>query len=297
MEILLAEEMGFCWGVRRAIEMMERAAQERGPIVSIGPIVHNPQVVRDLERKGVRVGEDLSQADSLPAAITAHGAPPELLRAMQARRPDLIDTTCPIVVRSQRWARKMAQSGYTVIIFGDPQHREVKGVLGWASGKGIAISDGEPIPEHLPPRLAVISQTTQSPQRFAHFVSTLLQERGRQIGELRVVNTLCNVTSRQQQAARNLARRVDLVLVVGGRNSANSRHLLEVCQEEGTRAFLLESAEELRPEWLVGCRRVGITAGASTPDSAVQAVVRRLRELSGQAEATATGLRHPADPA
>ena len=291
MEILLAKDMGFCWGVRRAIDIMERAADERGSIASVGPIVHNPQVVKELEEKGVRTGWTPGDADSLPIAITAHGVGPEVLAEAHEHGSEVIDTTCPIVTRSQRWARKMAEAGYTVLVFGDPDHREVKGVLGWAGNKGLAIADGEPLPEELPSRVAVISQTTQSPERFAAFVAKLLAERLGEISELRLVNTLCDVTSGQQAAARELAQEVDLMLVVGGKSSANTRHLLEVCREEGVTAYHIESAQEVEPEWLSGRERVGLTAGASTPDSAVEAVAERLRELAAamQAEAAGTG--------
>jgi len=279
MEILLARDMGFCWGVRRAINIMEEAVEERGPIASLGPIVHNPQVVKTLAEKGVQI-TDPSGADSLPVAITAHGVGPEVLEEMRANGSEIIDTTCPIVTRSQRWARKMAEGGFTVIVFGDPQHREVKGVLGWSGEKGFALNDGEPLPDELPSRLAVIAQTTQSPERFAAFVWRLMRERMGEISELRVVNTMCGVTSSQQAAARELAREVDVMLVVGGKNSANTRHLLEACREEGAIAYHVESAQELKPDWFLGCRRVGVTAGASTPDSAVEAVVEQVRETA-----------------
>ncbi len=278
MEILLAKDMGFCWGVRRAIDIMEKATREKGEIISVGPIVHNPQVVADLEAKGIRTGVKPKDA-TVPVAITAHGAGPDVLEEVKATGAEIIDGTCPIVTRSQRWAKKMAESGFTVLVFGDPNHREVKGVLGWAGNKGIAVRDGDPLPRDLPSRIAVISQTTQSPQRFAEFVAQLMRERVQEISELRLINTLCNVTSSQQAAARELASEVDLMLVVGGKASANTRHLLEVCQEEGVTAFHIESAAEIRPEWFEGVTRVGITAGASTPDSAVEAVVDRIRAI------------------
>lgn len=280
MEILLAKDMGFCWGVRRAIDIMEKATEEKGEIISVGPIVHNPQVVADLERKGIRTNVKPKDA-SVPVAITAHGVGPEVLEEVKATGAEIIDGTCPIVTRSQRWAKKMAESGFTVLIFGDPNHREVRGVLGWAGNKGLAIRDGDPIPPNLPSRIAVISQTTQSPQRFAEFVAQLMRERVGEIGELRLINTLCNVTSSQQAAARELASEVDLMLVIGGKASANTRHLLEVCQEEGVTAYHIESAAEIEPSWFDGVERVGITAGASTPDSAVEAVVARIQEIAG----------------
>ena len=288
MEILLARDMGFCWGVRRAIDIMEKAADEKGAIISLGPIVHNPQVVRELEERGVRTAGELSDGDSLPVAITAHGVAPEVLEDVRSRGNEVIDTTCPIVTRSQRWAKKMAEAGFTLVIFGDPNHREVKGVLAWAGVNAIAIRDGDPLPAELPSRLAVISQTTQSPERFAEFVSRLMQEHVSRIGELRVINTLCDVTSSQQAAARELAQEVDLVLVVGGRSSANTRHLLDVCKEEGSVAHHVEGPEELKAEWLKGCKRVGVTAGASTPDSAVEAVVRQVQRLAAELESAAS---------
>ena len=288
MEILLAKDMGFCWGVRRAIDIMEKAADERGEIISLGPIVHNPQVVRELEGRGVRTAGDLSDGDSLPVAITAHGVGPDVLEDARSRGNEVIDTTCPIVTRSQRWAKKMAEGGFTLVIFGDPDHREVKGVLAWAGANAIAIKDGDPLPAELPSRLAVISQTTQSPERFAGFVSQLMREHVGRISELRVINTLCDVTSSQQAAARELAQEVDLVLVVGGRSSANTRHLLDVCKEEGTLAYHVEGPDELQAEWLNGCNSVGVTAGASTPDSAVESVVRQVQRLAAELEGAAS---------
>jgi 4-hydroxy-3-methylbut-2-enyl diphosphate reductase len=284
MEILLAKDMGFCWGVRRAIDIMEKATEERGEIVSLGPIVHNPQVVRELEDRGVRTTKKPPNVGSLPVAITAHGAGPEVLEEARARGAEVIDTTCPIVTRSQRWAKKMAQAGFTVIVFGDPAHREVTGVLAWADPHGLALQDGDPIPNDLPSRLAVISQTTQNPQRFAQFISRLMQEHVNKISELRIINTLCDVTSSQQAAASELAQEVDLLFVVGGHNSANTKHLLEVCREEGARAYQVESPDEVKADWLKGCERVGITAGASTPDSTVEAVVRRIQRLGAGLE-------------
>ncbi|MDO8616191.1 MAG: 4-hydroxy-3-methylbut-2-enyl diphosphate reductase [Dehalococcoidia bacterium] len=284
MEILLAKDMGFCWGVRRAIDIMEKAAEERGEIISVGPIVHNPQVVQELQEKGVRVGAK-PENDSRPVAITAHGVGPEVLDEVKATGAEIIDGTCPIVTRSQRWARKMADAGFTVLVFGDPNHREVKGVLGWAGNKGVAIREGDPLPHPFPARVAVISQTTQSPEKFSEFVSRLMREHVSEISEFRLVNTLCNVTSTQQSAARELAQEVDLMIVVGGKASANTRHLVEVCSEEGAPARHIETAADLEPDWFRDCRRVGVTAGASTPDSAVQHVVERIQEIALQLEA------------
>ena len=284
MEILLAKDMGFCWGVRRAIDIMERAADEHGEIISVGPIVHNPLVVKDLEDRGVRL-DVRPEDDSRPVAITAHGVGPQIMAEVEATGAQVIDGTCPIVTRSQRWARRMAEQGFTVLVFGDPEHREVKGVLGWAGDQGVPVRDGDLLPDPFPNRVAIISQTTQSPERFAEFVSELMAKHVNTITELRLVNTLCDVTSSQQAAARELALEVDVMLVVGGKDSANTRHLLEVSQEEGATAYHIESEAEIDPEWLRGCQKVGITAGASTPDSSVEAVARRVQEIAENQEA------------
>lgn len=284
MEIILARDMGFCWGVRRAISIMEEVVQQEGEVYSLGPIVHNPLVMAELEKRGVRaINGNIPLQEDKPLAITAHGTGPEIYRLAREKGIRLIDTTCPIVTRSQRWARRMAQQGFTIIIFGDAQHREVKGVLAWTEGKGMAVTDVSQVPRGLS-RIAVISQTTQEPRKFAAFVAQLLQERIEEIHEFRLVGTLCNVTSSQQEAARELARQVDVVIVVGGRNSANTRHLAEVCQETGVPTYHIERAEELDPAWVRGCRKVGITAGASTPDWAVQEVVSRLRQLDQEGQ-------------
>lgn len=284
MEIILARDMGFCWGVRRAISIMEEVVQQEGEVYSLGPIVHNPLVMAELEKRGVRaINGNIPLQEGKLLAITAHGTGPEIYRLAREKGIRLIDTTCPIVTRSQRWARRMAQQGFTIIIFGDAQHREVKGVLAWTEGKGMAVTDVSQVPRGLS-RIAVISQTTQEPRKFAAFVAQLLQERIEEIHEFRLVGTLCNVTSSQQEAARELARQVDVVIVVGGRNSANTRHLAEVCQETGVPTYHIERAEELDPAWVRGCRKVGITAGASTPDWAVQEVVSRLRQLDQEGQ-------------
>jgi 4-hydroxy-3-methylbut-2-enyl diphosphate reductase len=282
VEILLAQDMGFCWGVRRAIDMIEKAAQDRGQIISLGPIVHNPQVVASLGDKGVQVANDLENVDGAPVAITAHGVGPNVLEEARSRGLDVVDTTCPIVTRSQRWARKLAENGFTVVVYGDANHREVKGVLSWAGERGLALTEDnlDSLPPEMASRVAVISQTTQSPARFAAFVARFLERWLDHINELRVINTLCGVSANQQTAARELAQEVDLMLVIGGRNSANTRHLAEVCRQEGVETHHIETVAELEAEWFAGRERVGVTAGASTPDAAVEAVVRRMQELA-----------------
>jgi len=285
LEIIRARDMGFCFGVRRAVEMMEEVAQQGGPLTTLGSTVHNRQVVEKLREQGVDVVANLDEIRGRPVAVTAHGVGPQVLEALSQLGVPVVDTTCPIVTRSQQWAKRLAKEGFAVIVFGDPDHKEVRGVLGWAEGRGIAVADEadlDRLPEDLPSRVAVLSQTTHTEARFASFVRRLFETRMERISELRVINTLCNATTSQQAAAQELARQVDLVIVIGGRESANTRHLAEVCREEGVETYHIESAEEIEPRWLAGRQRVGVTAGASTPDSAVDEVTARLEEMAAR---------------
>lgn len=282
MEIILASEMGFCWGVRRAVEMMEDATEHTGPMVSLGSVVHNPQVVSQLRERGLDVVATVDDVREQPVAITAHGVSEAVVRELEGKGVPMVDTTCPIVTRSQQWAKRLSEEGFAVIVYGDPNHKEMRGVLGWAGHSGYAVPRIDAIddlPEDLPTRIGVLSQTTETEGHFAEFVRALLERRMDRISELRVINTLCNATTSQQAAAQELAHKVDLMIVIGGRESANTRHLAEVTREEGVEAHQVESADDIDPAWLAGRERVGVTAGASTPDSAVEAVVARLREL------------------
>jgi (E)-4-hydroxy-3-methyl-but-2-enyl pyrophosphate reductase len=291
VEIIRSRDMGFCYGVRRAVDMMEIAAAERGEIATLGSIVHNPLVTERLAGKGIEIVSTLQSAGRRPIAITAHGVGPDIVQAIEARGMESIDTTCPIVTRAQQWARKLVDEGYAVIVFGDPEHKEVRGILAWAGGKAFAVEDEsriDELPEQMPSRVAVLVQTTHTEARFASFVHRLFAMRMDRISELRVINTLCNATTSQQAAAEELAREVDVMIVVGGRESANTRHLAEICAELGTPAYHIERPEEIDSQWLAGVSRVGLTAGASTPDFSIDAVEARLQVIEEEATAART---------
>ena len=176
MQVIKAKELGFCMGVRRAVDMMEGAAGELGPITSLGSTVHNPQVVEKLRSRGVEVIATLEAIDTRPVAITAHGVGPQVLRELEARGAEIVDTTCPIVTRAQQWAKKLTDEGFGVIVFGDPEHKEVRGILGWANGKVVTMkTEAEldaPLPDWMPSRVGVLSQTTETEGHFARFVQT-----------------------------------------------------------------------------------------------------------------------------
>ncbi len=284
MQVIKAKELGFCMGVRRAVDMMEAAAGEMGRITSLGSTVHNPQVVERLRARGVDVIATLDAVDARPVAITAHGVSPEVLERLEAQGANVVDTTCPIVTRAQQWAKKLSDEGFGVIIFGDPEHKEVRGIVGWAAGRALTMrseADLEAaLPEWMPSRIGVLSQTTETEAHFASFVQKLLSLHIERISQLRVVNTLCNATTSQQAATEELAQQVDVMVVVGGRESANTRHLAEVARECGVETHQVESAAELDATWVAGRERVGVAAGASTPDAVIDEVVARLHALA-----------------
>jgi 4-hydroxy-3-methylbut-2-enyl diphosphate reductase len=280
MELRKAEVLGFCGGVRRAVRMIERELEE-GPLETLGAVVHNPRVVAELERRGAHVISSLEEARSGRVAITAHGVGEKVYREIEARGLELIDTTCPIVLRAQRAAASLAEEGFKVIIFGEADHPEVRGLLGWTKGSGVAVLDPT-APLELPRRAALLSQTTKGAELFAQFVGRFLEHHLGRLGELRIINTTCPETGRRYEAAKELSRWAELVLVVGGRNSANTRRLAETCARMGIETHLIEEAAEIDPRWLIGKERVGVTAGASTPDSAIAAVIQRLEELAGR---------------
>ena len=282
MEIVRSEEMGFCFGVRRAINIILEAVRERGQLESLGAIVHNRQVIEDLAKHGVRVVDSLDQVKGNAVAITSHGVSPALISEMKDRGLTIIDTTCPFVRKAQTAARSLANSGFSVVVFGDVDHPEVQGVLGWAGEKGVAMLDWrkDTYREKTGRRIGVLSQTTQSPEQFTQFLRSILDGSIDDISQIRIINTICGATVKRQTAAMRLAKEVDLVLVIGGRNSANTRHLAEVCSAAGVETHHIESEGEIEPAWLEGRSRVGVTAGASTPGTTIDRVIHRLEELA-----------------
>lgn len=278
LEIEKAAELGFCTGVRRAIDILERKAREVGPVETLGAVVHNQQVVEGLARCGIKAVESLDHLQGNILAISSHGVSPQVLEQIRDRGLQIVDTTCPFVRRAQVAARRLAQAGFLVIVFGEESHPEVQGVLGWAEGKGLATLE-PPRFDKMPRRIGIISQTTQSYAGFARFVASFIDISLATLSELRVVNTICDATRKRQQAALELASRVDLMVVVGGRNSANSRRLAEICAAAGVETYHIERAAEIDPAWLRNHRRVGVTAGASTPDQAIEEVIAKLKHL------------------
>lgn len=278
MEILLAENAGFCFGVRRALEMAEQATRDHPRVFSLGPLIHNRQVVERLENQGLVVCEDLAEVPAgAVAMIRAHGAGPEVYEQAQARGVALLDATCPFVARVHQKAADFAQRGYRVLVLGDPNHPEAQGIVAHTGGQAVIVESPEDLAGlRLPSRVAVVCQTTQTLEALRALRDALLP----QVSELVVANTICDATAKRQEESLRLARQVDLMIVIGGYHSANTRRLAEICAGTGTPTRHIEDAAELREEWLRGVRTVGVTAGASTPSEAIAAVVSRLEEMA-----------------
>ncbi len=276
-----ASGIGFCFGVRRAIDILERVARERGGVETLGAVVHNQQVLRRLAEIGVRVAKDMDDIRGDIIAVGTHGVSPRIEDEIQARHINIIDTTCPFVHRAQIAARRLAESGFFVIIYGDIDHPEVKGVLGWAEGKGAATLDEKFVGalSHLPRRLGVLSQTTQIPAHFTEFVKKLIDSTFTKDCELRIIDTICHDIRERQAAALKLANRVDLMLVIGGHSSANTNHLAGLCSM-ATKTYLVETVEEIQPSWFQGHYHVGITAGASTAKQTINEVLVKLKAMA-----------------
>jgi 4-hydroxy-3-methylbut-2-enyl diphosphate reductase len=276
-----ASKTGFCFGVRRAINLLEKVTCERGGVETLGAVVHNQQVLQRLFDIGVRVVRDVDAIKGDIVVTSSHGVSPDLKESIRARHIDVISTTCPFVRRAQVAARRLAESGFFVIVYGDAQHPEVKGILGWAKGQGLATLDEEPITtlEPLPRRLGILSQTTQVPAYFVEFTKKIIDSALIKDTEIRIIDTICHDIRERQAAALELARRADLMLVVGGRSSANTNRLAELCSQV-TETYLIETADDVQPAWIQNKAHIGVTSGASTAEQTVDEVMKRLEEMT-----------------
>ena len=276
-----ASKTGFCFGVRRAINLLEKVTRERGGVETLGAVVHNQQVLNSLSEIGVRVVNNIDDIKGDTVVTSSHGVSPDLEDKIRARHINIISTTCPFVRRAQVAARRLAESDFFVIVYGDAQHPEVKGILGWAKGQGLATLDEEPIIklQPLPRRLGILSQTTQVPAYFIEFVKKLTDYVLIKDAEIRIIDTICHDIRERQAAALEIARSADLMLVVGGLASANTNRLAELCSQV-TETYLIETMEDIQPTWVQGKAHIGITSGASTAEQTVDEVLERLKNIS-----------------
>ena len=273
--VVLAEVAGFCFGVRRAVEMTEAYRREHaGRVTTLGPIIHNEQVIARMREEGVETSAELETIREGTVVLSAHGVAPAVVAQARKQGLRMLDVTCPFVTKVHLRAKMLHEQGYQVLLVGDRGHTEVKGVVGAVEalgGRVTVVTQPEEIAEFaIGKKVGVISQTTQYSSNFAAIVA----EVSKIAVEVRAFNTVCNATDELQDAAIRMAQQVEVALVVGGKKSANTRRLRELCAAEGIPAYHIETAAEIEPEWLEGHEVIGITGGASTPDWILEEVAR-----------------------
>lgn len=279
MEIILARQAGFCFGVKRATQIaFESAGQKNDSVTySLGPIIHSPQVVKRLEEMGVQVVSDLSAVDSGTVIIRSHGVTEQELAQAVQKQLEVVDATCPFVKKAQGYVKDLSSAGYDVLVIGDYDHPEVEGIVSYATGRVYVVASADDVAV-LPKmgKVGIVAQTTQSLDNLTSIVSEVLTK----AAEIRVYNTICDATSVRQEEARTLAAAVDCMVVIGGYNSANTRRLAQICLEIQPNTHHIESVCQLEKEWFSGVARVGVTAGASTPKWLIDEVMAHIGEIS-----------------
>lgn len=274
--IAVADHAGACFGVQRALDLVRKvAARATTPVVTLGPLIHNPQVVAELEGIGVTVSEKVPTDVHTTLVLRTHGVLPEVERVARERGLEVVDATCPYVKRVHRSAERLRAEGYRVLVVGESGHPEVEAILGHAPG-AVAIGCAADLDKlQLGGRVGVVVQTTQTKDRLDEVVDALTCR----VDEVCVINTICEATTERQQAARALAARSDIMVVIGGRNSANTTRLAELCAQNCPGTYHVETAAELSASWFDGVERIGVTAGASTPTSQIDELVSAIRKL------------------
>jgi (E)-4-hydroxy-3-methyl-but-2-enyl pyrophosphate reductase len=281
MKVLLADEYGFCFGVERAVEMVEKSLANGETVRTLGPLIHNEQEMARLGSHGVReISEPVQITRGETGVIRAHGVTPQVQKELEKNASKVVDATCPFVTKVQKLASRAAAKNQHVVLVGNPDHPEMIGVVGYAPNHTFVVNDASEVANL--PRLnnpLVVSQTTIKLQSFLDAAEAV---KAKTDDEIQVVNTICSATRDRQDAARALAGEVDAFYIIGGRHSSNSRKLVAVCKEQCEKSFLVETEDEINAEDLVGVNTVGVTAGASTPEWLIKKVVARL-EVIGKA--------------
>ena len=276
MEVILAEYLGFCYGVKRAIKIARENAD--GKSNTLGSIIHNPQMVERLKNEGVGTIEDLNDATEGTIIIRSHGVGPQIYEQIKAKGLKIVDATCPHVKMAQTAARELAEGGYEVVIVGEKQHPEVKSIFEWTGNRATILETEAEAENFLScPKLGIVSQTTVANEHFKKVVMKLLDKSK----DIKVLRTICTATEQRQTAAMELAAKVDVMLVVGGRNSANTTKLAKLCESKCT-TYHIETSQEILPDWFKKSneiKKVGITAGASTPDWIIREVYDKCQRI------------------
>ncbi len=279
MEIRLAESAGFCFGVKRAIDKVYEQIETGKTIYTYGPIIHNEEVVKDLTGKGVRVietKEELLDLKEGTVVIRSHGVAKEIYDLLDLKGLECIDATCPFVKRIHRIVERESLSGKHIIVVGNPSHPEVEGIVGWCQGPVTVLETESEALEYTPEegeKLCIVAQTTYNYKKFQYIVE-IFEKRGYNDS---VVNTICNATEVRQTQSRELAKEADVMIVIGGKHSSNTRKLFEICSRECANTYFIQTLDDLHLELPKAVRLVGITAGASTPNKLIEEVQNYVR--------------------
>ncbi len=279
MKIFIIKSAGFCFGVKRAINEAEKSrAASADNIYTLGPIIHNPQAVKKLEESNIFSKDDIEEIEGGIVIIRSHGVRLDELRRAAEKGLNVIDATCPFVKKVQDLVSNLSADGYDVIVVGQKEHPEVKGLISYGNADIMVVESPEELRDMPMKKVGIVAQTTLPMSKLEAVVAYCLTR----TSEMKVYNTICNATSIRQEESVELARRVDIMMVVGGRNSANTKRLVEICREIQPRTSHIEVASEIEPSWLDGAGTVGITSGASTPNWVIQEVIEKIEEISSK---------------
>ncbi|WP_196594683.1 4-hydroxy-3-methylbut-2-enyl diphosphate reductase [Pectinatus sottacetonis] len=273
MDIILADYLGFCYGVKRAIKLAREQAGKDKQVVTLGPIIHNPQMVKQLADEGIGLVNSLDEIDKGTVIIRSHGVGPSVYKRASEKGLRIIDATCPHVKKAQMSAKTLAEEGYFVVIIGEKAHPEVKSIVEWSGRSAVVIEDVHEAEKlHFVRKLGIVAQTTFSRGKFKQLVDILIDKSN----DIKVLRTICTATEQRQAAAEELAMKVDMMLVIGGKNSANTTRLASLCAKKCP-TYHIETADELKDNWFHHIEKIGVTAGASTPDWLIREVYRKCK--------------------
>lgn len=279
MEVLVAEKCGFCRGVTDAISLAKETLKEKGEVYSLGPIIHNTDVVSELAKEGLETVSSIDDVKSGTVLIRSHGATLDEIEKITTKGFDIADATCVLVKRVQKICQQLNEDGYKVVMLGDKEHPEVKAIVGYGTNVQIIgdIKDLDNLTGH--GKLGILCQTTQSPDFFGKMVAEIIKGG---FSELKIINTLCREAIKRQDSAVELCRKVDIMFVLGGLHSANTIKLAELCKKHNNQTFHLQNWEELDIKTVSGKKLAGVTAGASTPDRIINEFVDKLRAIGNE---------------
>ncbi|STQ85682.1 4-hydroxy-3-methylbut-2-enyl diphosphate reductase [Helicobacter muridarum] len=280
MQVLLADKYGFCFGVKRAIRITEKIAKYNPHTLTIGPLIHNPLEIQRLQKDfDVHVQEDINNlGQSKSVVIRTHGITKQNLIELQKKGVEITDATCPFVTKPQKIVEEMSKEGYKIVIFGDSSHPEVRSVMSYSTDIPIVVGNLDEVKaiKRIPKKIAIISQTTKQIEKFLEIVQYLIANSL----EVRVFNTICNATFENQEATRNLSQKADIMIIVGGKTSSNTKQLFLIAKAHCEDSYLVEDEKDIQNDWFIGKKICGITAGASTPNWVIKNVEKAIEALN-----------------